>query len=344
MKRALAACCVLVALVAAGCGKKKPKVSPEVTGLAAVPASAQVVIVTDVARVVGSPLVDRAVDQLLMRDADLATRWQRLKDSCKLDINKIKHVALAIGPKAGEQPGTGPVLMVVTGQLVEADLATCVRAMVGQGGGTLTAKDAGGRTLYQAQDGKRTMYFAFGRADTVVLGSNEAYVTEAIGTGKKVLDTPDLARWIGKADQKAPVWAAGRVDERVKGGLVKVTNGQLKEGPQAMLVALDPTNGAKIEVSAVMGSPADAKTLESFAKSQLSLMAMAAQVKSLGRLVDKVAISTDDSIVHFKADLGMDEVNLLISALDGGAPPAQGSPPPAPGSGSSGSASGSAGP
>src|ERR1041385_4629602 len=138
MKRAILACCLLVALVVtAGCGKKSRRKSPEVTGLAAVPSSAQVVIVVDVKRVVDSPLVERAIDQLLMRDADLATRWQKLRDSCKLDLATIDHVALAIGPKSGDAPGTGPVLMVVTGKLVEADLATCVRAMVGQGGGTL---------------------------------------------------------------------------------------------------------------------------------------------------------------------------------------------------------------
>lgn len=334
-KRALHILAVaLVAFSAAACGKKATKVSPEVSGLAAVPASAQVVIVTDVARVSHSPLVERAVDQLLTRDAELATRWQKLHDTCKIDISKIKHVALAIGPKQGDAPGTGPVLMVATGQLVEAELASCVRSMVGQGGGSLTATDAGGRTLYTAKDGNRTMYFAFGRPDTVVLGSNEAFVREALGTGKKVSDAgSDIAGLIGRADQKAPVWAAGLVDERVRGGLVKVTNGQLK-GPKAMLVSLDPTDGAKLEVGAVMASPDDAKTLESFAKSQLALMAMAAQAKSLGRIVDKIAIAADGDLVKFRASLDIDEVNQLISALDGGGADAQGSPPPGPGSGS----------
>lgn len=334
----------LVAFSASACGKRATKVSPEVSGLAAVPASAQVVIVTDVARVQSSPLVARAIDQLLMRDADLAARWQKLHDTCKIDISKIKHVALAIGPKQGDAPGTGPVLMVATGQLVEAELASCVRSMVGQGGGSLTAGDAGGRTLYVAKDGNRTMYFAFGRPDTVVLGSNEAFVREALGTGKKVSDSgSDIAGLFGRADQKAPVWAAGLVDERVRGGLVKVTNGQLKEGPKAMLVSLDPTNGAKLEVGAVMASPADAKTLESFAKSQLGLMAMAAQAKSLGRIVDKITIAADGDLVKFRASLDIDEVNQLISALDGGGTDAQGSPPPGPGSGSS-AGSGSATP
>jgi hypothetical protein len=90
-----------------------------------------------------------------------------------------------------------------------------------------------------------------------------------------------------------------------------------------------------------MATPADAKTLESFAKSQLALMAMAAQAKSLGRIVDKIAIAADGDLVKFRASLDIDEVNQLISALDGGGADAQGSPPPGPGSGSS-SGSGSA--
>ena len=97
----------------------------EVAGLAAVPASAEVVIVADVAKVAESPLVARAIDQLLLKDADLAARWQKLQTDCKLDAKKLKHVVLAIGPKAGDAPGTGPVLMVATGQLVETELAEC---------------------------------------------------------------------------------------------------------------------------------------------------------------------------------------------------------------------------
>lgn len=319
----LVACAALVA----GCGSKKNKATPEVSGLGAVPASATAVVVADVARVIDSPLVQRAVDQLLLRDPQLSERWQHLSTSCKLDASKLKHVVLAIGPSQGQGPGTGPVLMVVTGQLVESELASCVRGMVGQGGGSLTAKDLGGRTLYQAKDGNRTMFFAFGKPDTVVLGSNEAFVTEALGTGKKASDNAELASWIKLADQKAPLWAAGKVDERVRGGLVKLTSGQVTQGPAAMVMSANPSDGISIEVGAVMASEQDAKTLESFAKTQLGLMAMAAQAKSLGKVVDKIAISAEKQVVRFKAALGAEEVNLLISALDGGGVTAQDSPP-----------------
>ena len=90
----------------------------------------------------------------------------------------------------------------------------------------------GNRTLYQAKDGNRVMYFAFGRPDTVVMGASEAFVTEALGTGKKITDNPDFAKWLGLVDQKAPIWAVGRVDDRVRQGLVKVMNGAVSAGPQ----------------------------------------------------------------------------------------------------------------
>ena len=327
-----AAVALSLIICATACGKKSSAPDapqPEVTGLAAVPQSAQVVIGVDVTKVAASPLIDRAVGQLLARDADLAGRWQKLHDSCKLDLGKqVKRVMLAIGkPPSGDKPGTGPTVMIATGAIVEADLAACVRAMVGQGGGTLTARALEGRTLYQAKDGARTMFFAFGRPDTVVLGSNEAFVTEALGSGKKILDDPEMKHVISLVDQNAPIWAAGRVDERVRAGLVKVTAGKVTAGPSAMVAALDPTDGAKVHVGVVMATPADAKALESFAKAELGILAMAAQVKSLQPVVDKVAVVAQAEIVNLDAALSIDDVNQLLSALDVAPPPAQDSPP-----------------
>src|SRR5690606_2820961 len=125
-------CGIAVLLATGACDKKKK--APEVAGLSAVPQSAQVIVSADVARVASSPLVRRAVETLLLGDAELATRWQRLQDSCKLELDQLANVLLAIGPRPGPDVGTGPVLMVVTGKLVETELAACVRAMVGQGG------------------------------------------------------------------------------------------------------------------------------------------------------------------------------------------------------------------
>ncbi|HEV7557759.1 MAG TPA: hypothetical protein VGO00_19975 [Kofleriaceae bacterium] len=306
-----------------GCGKKKPsaeELPPEVTGLATVPANAEVVVAVDVDHVVDSQVVERAVDQLLMRDPDLAGRWQKLHDSCKIDLTKqVKRVMVALGPSDPKSPGTGPMLMVAIGNLAETELEKCVQAMVGQGGGSLTAKAAGDRTLYQAKDGNRTLFFAFGRPDTVVLGSSEAYVLEALGPGKKVLDNPELASWIKQVDQRSPIWAAGRVAERVRQGLVKATNSALTAGPVAFVATFDPTDGATLDLGVIMADAKDANTLETFAKDQLGLFAMAAQAKNLGGVVEKVSIEASDQVVRFKAKLAISDINRLFCLLDGNA-------------------------
>ena len=330
MSRRLAiVCSVALAFAGAACKKKSSNdgLSADVTGLAAVPASSEVVLAIDVQRVADSPLVDHAVDVLLQRDPALADRWKQLHDQCKLDLKNVGHVMLAIGPHPGPQPGTGPVLVIATGKLVETELAACVRSLVGTGSGGLTASPLGNRTMYEAKDGNRVMYFAFGRADTVIMGANRDAVTEALGSGKKITDNPDFTKWLAMVDQKAPIWAVGRVDERVKQGLVKVTSGAVTAGPSAMVVSIDPTSGAKIDLGAVMASPADAKALESFAKTQLAALGMVAQAKSLGKIVDQVKIAADASIVRFSANLDMPAVNQLISVLDGGGGSAQSAPP-----------------
>jgi hypothetical protein len=325
-----------------GCGKKASAPAAELTGLAAVPASAEVVIGADVPKIAASPLVQHAVDQLLARDAELASRWQQLHDSCKLDATRLAHLVLAIGPHPGPQPGTGPVLAVATGKLSETDFATCVRAMVGQGGGSLVAKEVGGRTLYEARQGTHVLYFAFGRADTLVLGADEAFVNEALGAGKKALDNPDLKRWLDLVDQRAPLWAAGRVDPRVSQGLPRATGGQVHAGPTAIAVTADLTAGAKVNAVVVMANDDDAKALESFANAQKALLAYAAQAKSLGKLVDKLAVKSERDLVRVSLDLDLDDINQLVSVLDGEGSAAQGSPPANPDThGSSGSGSGS---
>jgi hypothetical protein len=317
-------------VAAAACKGKNAKPAappPEVTGLAAVPATAQVVIAADVGKLSSSPIITRAVEQLLMREPTLAASWSHLTESCKLDPTRdVKHVILALGPPA-RGAGTGPVMMVATGSISEPDLQACLRTMVGKGGGSLTTKTVAGRSLYEVKDGDRVMHFAFGRPDTVVLGTDEAWVAEGLGSGKKALDNAELKAWVDKVDQRAPLWAVGRVDERVRQGLVGVTEGKIKAGPTAIYASLDPTTGAKVELGAIMASPDDAKSLESFANNELKLASWAAQLKSLGPIVAKVGVSSDGPQVRFKADLTMDEVNQLLSVLDEKPTPEQGSPP-----------------
>jgi hypothetical protein len=322
----------------AGCGKKASEPSgppPEITGLSAVPATAQVVIGVDVGKLLDSQVVERAADQLLLHNPVLSDRWQHLRDDCKVDLAKqIKRVMLAIGPHAGPEPGTGPVIMIVVGSIPEAQLKDCVAKLVGGGGGSVTGKNVFGRTLYLAKDGNRTMYFAYGKPDTVVLGSNEAYVTEALGTGRKAPDDPELAKWLRLVNQRSPVWAAGRTDERIRNGLVQLTEGKVGAGAVAYTATADLSDGAKLELAVVMSRPEDAKSLESYVKGELALFIAAAQLKSLGPVVAKVTVTVENELVRLRLPLTVDDLNLLLSALDGDRRAAQDSAPPAAGSGS----------
>lgn len=322
-------------LVGSACGKKQSAPSgppPELTGLAVVPASAEAVVGVDVRKLLGSPVLDRVVEQVLLREATLSERLRRLGDDCKIDLGKqIKHIMLALGPHAGPQPGTGPVLMIAVGSLPETDLKDCVTRLVGTGGGTLTGKVVLGRTLYLAKDGNRTMYFAYSRPDTVVLSADEAYITEALGSGKKAPDDPELTAWRKLVNENSPLWAVGRTDARIRDGLVQLTEGQISSGPVAIAASADLSDGAKLQLSAVMTTPDQAKKLESFVEQVLPLIAAAAQWKSLGSVVGKLGVSVDGAIVQFRATLTRDDLNQLLSALDETSTPAQDRAPPHPG-------------
>ncbi|MCW5805957.1 MAG: hypothetical protein KIT31_26565 [Deltaproteobacteria bacterium] len=340
MKRLVISLGVCVALALAACGKKSDSnngPSPELTGLAAVPASAEVVIGVNVPKLGQSQVVERAIDQVLLREPSLLANWQAMRDGCKIEISKqIKHITLAIGATpAGGKPGTGPLLAVATGQIPEHDLAECVTKIVGKGNGTVSGKDANGRTLYQVKDGERMMFFAFGRADTVVLGNNEAFVVEALGTGAKAIDHPELSRLLKMVNQNGPIWAVGRVDERVKPGMVRVTKGKMKAGPSAFLANLDPSNGVKAELGVLTATPEDAKVLESYATEEKKLLAAILQgSQAFGQLISKVEITSEGSVVWLRGNAEIEEINRVFNALDAKAPSEQVSPPPS-GSGSS---------
>jgi hypothetical protein len=132
--------------------------------------------------------------------------------------------------------------------------------------------------------------------------------------------------WLKQINQNAPIWGVGRVDDRVRKGLVGLLEG-VKAGPSAFVGSIDPTDGAKLELGAIMASAEDAKQLESYVNDQKKLLGAVAQVKSLGTVVNKVAITTEGSSVRFRVALDMADVNQLLSMLDGGQPPAQDSPP-----------------
>lgn len=328
---------VLIACaISFGCkekGKRGP--SPELTGLAAVPSTADVIVALDVKQISESPIVARAVEQVMRQDALLSTRWAALRDGCKLDIKQVHRLMVALGPPPpGGKFGTGPMILIAIGAFSEPELVKCVREIVGKGGGSLVVKNAGGRSLYQVKDANRTMFLAFGRPDTVILGSSDAYVLEAISNGKKALAHPELAKWLEAANQNAPIWAVGRVADRLKTSLMRISDGKLKAGPNAFIGSLDLTAGFNGELKVLMASDADANELKTLASRELVALTWAAQIKSLGKVVNKLAVTSEGSTVQIALPLTIDDVNHVLSVLDG-PPPAKQDSPPVSGSGSS---------
>jgi hypothetical protein len=310
---------VLAAVLAAApaCKKKPPaEGSPmSVTGLAAVPADAEAVISFDVGRLVDSQLVARAAELLLQREPGLAAQWSRLATACQIDVRtQVSRVLLALGPA---QPKAGARwLMVVTGDLPEARFALCVQNAAASGNGELAVRTSGGRTFYTVKEAGRTIWFGFGQPDTVVLGVDQGWVEQALAAGPKLADTGALRPLLARADQAAPIWAAGMLDPKVTAGLVRSVGGAMKQGAKAVFLSVDPSTGLRFELGADLHSEDDAKALEEFAKTQNSVIAMAAQVVSLGPLVAKLATARNGTHVTFGLSLSMDEVNQLLRAID----------------------------
>lgn len=309
---------VALALVAVGCNKKPADSAgvPAVTGLAAIPADATAVMSFDVGRLVGSQLVDRGIALVLARDPSLAAKWQRMAAACQLDLRaQIRRVILALGPP-GKGGAPGPGLMVVSGDFSEATISACVKNAVGTGGGEVTARTQNGRTIYAVVDGKQSQWFGFGQADTVVLGSQVAWVEQALGAGPKVADSGALKALLARTDQAAPIWAAGIPAGPVAAGLTKLIGGTMQKGPQAVLLSVDPTTGLRVDLGAELASEEDAKALEDFAKTQLPTLSLLAQVRSLGPLVAKLAPTRTGTSVAFHISLSIEELNQLLQAID----------------------------
>lgn len=315
-------------LCTTGCkGRKAAPAAIPVEGLAAIPATADAVVGVDIARVAQAPLVSRGAALLLASDAALSARWAQLKNACQLDLSAFRSLLLAVGnapPPTSKNAASAPmvraVLVVASGPVTEANVSSCVRQMVGAGGGSLTGRTAQGRTIYQVKDGARAVWFGFGTANTIVLGSNEAFVEQALGAGPKIESNPEFAarRAVLSAGQTElpPLWAIGNVAPQVGGGLVRATGGKITAGPKAFVLSADLANGLAFALRVFLASDADAKELKSFIDSQLGVLALAAQWRNLGPVLTKMKTAQDASQVAITAGWTTDDLNQLLSAID----------------------------
>ncbi len=98
-------------ILGAGCSRKvhlPTGPSPEVTGLAAVPSTADVVVGLDTGRLAESPLVS-ARSRCCSRASRIWPRGgRRCSESCKLELGQVGHLMIALGPSPpGGRIGTG---------------------------------------------------------------------------------------------------------------------------------------------------------------------------------------------------------------------------------------------
>lgn len=324
-RAALAAAVALT--VAAGCGKKADdREAPEeeaelvasLDGLDAMPASATAVIGVDVAALAASPLAHRAVEQLLLRDSALAGRVAELAESCELaPAEDVEHVLIGLLPGEGEAPAES--VLVAHGRFAETTLVTCLGRMLGGGGGALTSRTVGGRTLYRASEqGAEGVWLGFGSGRTAVVASSEAALLAALGDGAKLSSRAEMVRLIGRAGvDGAAVWAAGLVDPQVGAGLVASTGGEVG-APRTIFGHLGLAEGLELFLGAELPSADDANKLVSLAKVQLEAAALVAQRHGLGRLVRRLETSADGETVSLSLSLSDPELAQLLSAIDMG--------------------------
>jgi hypothetical protein len=160
----------------------------------------------------------------------------------------------------------------------------------------------------------------------LIVSPSEGWLGQAIGPGARVVDDPEMAALIERADKQAGLWAAGKVADTIGQGLVKATAGGIKKPPQAMVASLDARDGLTLRLEVVMASADDANVLKSFAHTQLGLLATLGQIKGLGPLLAKIGVDTSGSTVTFglkASDAELRDVLSRMETVDTAAPTSQ---------------------
>ncbi|WP_428265123.1 hypothetical protein [Haliangium sp.] len=325
MKSHLPVLAVALCLTVGACKDKRPdtetkaKAVPARTGLDAVPASVRVVLGIDVQEVAGSWLVERAVQQMFLRDPGLEARVQRLVKACRLrPADDLYHLLIALGA----DDDVDEALLVATGVFSEPDVATCVEHSLTEDGGVLARVEVGGRRLYRA-DGRAgggevgdSLWFTFGDPTTLIAATSQEWLLQAVGDGPKVMGAKPMATWIERAEPEAGIWAAGVVDGRIGADLVEVSRDQISAPPVGMYGHLRLRHGLAFELAAVTASPADAKILAEQARAQIGIGALAMQRYGLGPVVSRLQVEAADEILYLRLELSKEELRDVLSRLD----------------------------
>lgn len=330
MRSRLGFALVALALLGAGCkDHKRPAVAPPlaVAALAAIPADAVAVVGLDVDRLARSNLVARAVAQMLDRDPELRDRLAGLARACSLDLGKQVHsVYLALGPVVS---GPRASLLVATGDLAEPTLTHCLQAGVGAGGGDVTVRQVDGRTIYRLVAGRHELFFGFGHADTVVIGPREDWVVAGLAGGAKVESSAVLGQALSTVDRSAAMWAVATIDPDLGMALTRVSKGAISAGPSLVSGSLDPLDGVRATATFTMSTARDARALTDYARGELALGTIAAQILGLGPVLAKVGVEQLGMRVRFRVALADAEVKDVLAAIDRGRPAGQDAQPAA---------------
>lgn len=263
-------------------------------GLAAIPDSAQVIVVADVKKLAASPLVARAVHEMMARDAALKARFEVMSAACGVDFSTdIDRALIGLGDDPGE------VVLVVDGRLRATDLAACAGGSLRKGGGNVTSAEVGGHPAYHAVsgDGRTDVWFAQTGAATVVSAASEDYLAAAIGNGPKIETDKGLGALLSRAKKGAGLRFAGRISPAVGHGIVTRTGGQIAAPPKAVAGHVALADGLDLELSFIMASPADAAAVAAIAPAQLAVLAQVAQQYRLGSLVEAIDVTHKDDVV-----------------------------------------------
>ena len=316
----------VIALVAS-CGKGKAEPSatqgapPSETtsllkaqGTDALPAETRVIVGLSVPKIAGSPLARRLVADLLGRDAEAKQRLLDVLARCKIEPEKDVE-SVTIGMVEGQD-----LALIVRGKLDEKGLAECVRAEATAGGGSFAEQQLVGRTVYVAtsKEGAQKVLFSFAPDKTLVVALSETWLTKILDPKSPKLDAAkdkEMVMLLGRVSKEAAVWGTGFLPPGVGKGLVEVTGGQVTQPALSTAFEAAFDKGLVATLRLDMKGATDAEKLAAFVKSQLDWLAVAAQKYSIGPVVAKVQVVSDQASVKISAHLDDNDVKTLEAAL-----------------------------
>jgi hypothetical protein len=303
-------CGVLLCTFACKGNAKVTAVPPNTEGLDLVPRQAKQIAVGDVKKLSESPLVIRAVNELLARDAKLAERVRHLVNDCGLSPQKLTSFILAMD--ASES------LLIAHGHLEEGALVDCVSKRLPANGARLASVDIDGQPGFQVIDSENRPGLAFAFADkrTVVVASTVKWLKTSLAKGASIEHEPEFQRLFKQVKGDAALWVAGIVPDEVGRGLVEAAGGRLSKPPRTMSGHLDLKSGVEAHLSIQMSSPAEAQNLVSLAKSELQGFSLLAQKYKLGQILTELELSADGANLHVHLALSPEEVGRLTSQID----------------------------